>query len=735
MYDPIPQDPFFALVGSYLSPGERLLVRQAYELARRAHGDQQRRSGEPFFSHPLSVATYLAQYRLDGAAVAAALLHDVAEDTRVSVADIEEQFGAEVAQLVDGVTKLKDVSKGVAQAAAPLMTPEEIGMASLHKLFEAMIRDVRVVIIKLFDRLHNMSTIAHLPAAKQTMKAEETLAVYAPLANRLGMWQLKNDLEGLALEVLDNKAYTVLKQQLDQLRHEQRATFDTINQEIVAWLTQAHITVRNVLHSPENIYTSYQAITKASKPIHSIDHTLRLVVLLEDAPACYLALGRLHELWRPVPHRFDDYIAVPRNNLYRALHTAVMHSSGHQLKIRLRTVDMYEVSEIGVLAKWVYANTPLWSKGIAQQVDALLASIQEEMNQDLERPGAGVQNIVEDLFRHQIVIYSPRGDIFELPQGATPLDFAYTIHSEVGNHCRAALVNDNNYPLDKPLQDGDQVRILTADRGHPHRQWLNEDLDYLTTSRARTKARRWFRRLSRHEAIEQGQKVLEEELYLLGHPAGHPRQALATLFGFDDPADLYAAIGRAELLPVAIGVRVLAAEWHREPLMDVGGRVRSEEGEEFIITQAGHRRLRLCQACRPRPGHSIIGLIRTVGNVTIHREGCHTLRGEIPGGRFLKLAWGAEGTRQVRLVRLRLDVFDRKGLLFEIARLLHEENVNIKSILTLEPHDLDGQVVIMLELEVVSPRQLVRILHRTQALTNVCSVRCLPAESPVMERG
>lgn len=734
MYDPLPQDPFFALVGSYLSPGERLLVRQAYELARREHGDQRRKSGEPFFTHPLSVATYLAQYRLDGAAVAAALLHDVAEDTRVSVADIEAQFGPAVAQLVDGVTKLKDVSKGVAQA---VMTAEEIRMASLHKLFEAMTADVRVVIIKLFDRLHNMSTIEYLPPAKQTMKAEETLAVYAPLANRLGMWQLKNELEGLALEVLDNKAYSVIKQQLEKLRHEQRATLDTISQEIVAWLTQAHLPVRNVLHSPENIYTSYQAITKAAKPIHSIDHTLRLVVLLEDAPSCYLALGRLHELWRPIPHRFDDYIAVPRNNLYRALHTAVIHSSGQPLRIRLRTVDMYEVSEIGVLAKWVYANTPLWSKGITQQVDALLASISEEMNQEPERPGTSVQNIVEDLFRHQIVVYSPRGDVFELPQGATPLDFAYAIHSEVGNHCRAALVNDYNYPLDKPLQDGDQVRILTADRGHPHRQWLNEDLDYLTTHRARTKARRWFRRLSRIEAIEQGQKVLEEEMYLLGHAADHFHQSVATLFGFDNPAELYYTIGRAELLPVTISVKVLAAEWHREPLMDVGGRVRSEEGEEFIITQAGHRRLHLCLACRPRPGDSIMGLIRVGGNVTVHREGCHTFRGEMPAGRFLKLAWGAEGTRQVRLVRLRVDVFDRKGLLFEMARLLHEENVNIKSILTLEPHDQDGQVVIMLELEVVSPRQLVRILHRTQALTNVCSVRCLPAEGPmpVMERG
>jgi RelA/SpoT family (p)ppGpp synthetase len=715
---------FFNLIETYLSSHERCWVREAFDLARQEHGDQRRKSGEPFFIHPLTVAYYLAEFRLDAPALIAALLHDAAEDTRLSIAEIEERFGSEVARLVDGVTKLQAISAGVTRSGRP--AAESARDATLHKLFEVMLTDVRVVIIKLFDRLHNMRTLKALPASKQREKAEETLAIYAPLANRLGIWRLKNELEMLALEVLQNEAFTTIKQKLEQLYHEQQALYARVTEQVIECLTEANVKVVNVFPCPENLYTTYQALTASSASYDAIDPTLRLVVLLEDIPSCYLALGYFHQKWRPVPGKFDDYIALQRDNLYRALHTTVIYSDGQPVKLRFRTLAMNEVSEVGVLARWAYAGTPLWSQGIAERVEALFANIRENIKLEPQDPSAAVKGVVEDVFRKQIMVYTPRGDVIELPQGATPIDFAYAIHTEVGNQCQAAYVNEQRHPLNRALRDGDRVRIVKASWARPHRTWLDEDLGYIATSTARSHVRRWFRRLPKDVAIAEGRRLLQDELRMLGI-ADVDHNQVAALLGLESPAELYHSLGRAELLPTSVATRILAADWEREPLRNVGHLVYAENGQEYIITNSSGRKLRLCLACQAHPGDVILGFIRADGGVTVHKESCHTLRQDPLADRTIKLTWSEKGTHQVRPVTVQIDVHDRTGLLFDIAELMQSEGINIVAVNT--PRNHSGDTSITLDLEVNSPRQLVRVLHRVHALVNVYQIRCLLPDS------
>lgn len=717
---------FFKQINSYLTVEERTCVQEAFAFARREHGDQRRRSGELFFTHPLTVAYYLSEYHLDAATLSAALLHDIAEDTRVSIDEIALKFGKDVALLVDGVTKLKDVTQGVAQGRK--LTIEELQSASLRKMFGVMTTDVRTVIVKLFDRLHNMRTIDAMPPHKQRQKADETLTVYAPLANRLGIWSLKNELEALSLQVLNHNAYRIIGQQRITIQQEQQEAYERVSAEIFNCLLAANLNVRNVLLAPENVYTVYQDLTVRGMSYYDVDKTMRLIVLMDDWPSCYLALGHLHQLWQPVPGKFDDYIAVPRDNLYRSLHTTVVHTNGQHLKLRIRTVAMDKVSEIGVLARWVYAGTPLWSEGIANRVESFLVNINENISVETQDPGAGVKGVVEDVFRKQVRVYTPRGDVVELRQGATPIDFAYAIHTGLGDQCYAAYVNEVLHPLNKPLQDGDRVRIVKSVRAEPQRAWLDEDLGYIQTNYARSHARRWFRRLSHDNAILHGRKLLESEQEMLGL-SDYPHAKVAATFKYETTIDLYHAIGRANLLLTAVATSVIEDTWERGPARNLDNVIYAPNGEKYNILNANMRQLKLCGTCNPRPRDPIVGFVRADGGVTVHKETCHTLRPSRLSGRTLKLGWGEANARHARLVTMQVDVYDRPGLLHEITYLMRDEQINISFINTLIP-SRKGERHVILGLEVVRPRQLVRILHQIQALANVYAVRCLPEGPP-----
>ena len=715
---------FFALVDSFLGDEDQRLVREAFDLARHEHGNQRRKSGELFFTHPLTVAFYLAEYRLDAAALIAALLHDIAEDTLVLIQEIRALFGHEVAHLVDGVTKLKEVSAGIARSRR--LTPDEIQDASLHKLFDAMTVDIRVVLIKLYDRLHNMRTIRALPFETQLRKAQETLSVYAPMANRLGIWNLKTELEGLSLQIIDEDAYVTIQRELKQHATKDNAMYAILTNQIMHYLRDRGVIAADVVPLPESIYSVYSMLQSKSISSDSIESPLRVVVLLDDVPSCYLALGYLHQKWRPVPGTFDDYIALPRENLYRALHTTVIHSTGQPIKIRFRSVDMNEISEIGVLARWFYAGTPMWTKAMARRVQALFINISENIHLEPQDYRTGVKGVVEDVFRQQVMIYTPRGDIVELPQGATPIDFAYEIHSEVGNRCQMAYVNEKRYPLNKPLKDGDQIRIVKSGWARPQRTWLDEDLGYITTSKARSHVRRWFRRLQEEQAVNEGRELLTYELRMLGMQ-DYPHKEIASLFEFNHPVELYHRLGRAELLPTTVSTRVLTIDWHGKAYQKVGHVVTTGSGKEYVIAGAGRRNLRLCQSCRPRPGDDILGFLKANGDTTVHKEDCYTLRPDPMAERTIKLSWGHPEAYEIRTETVQIDVYDRAGLLFEIAELLQDEKVNISSIHTTDMRS-EGALRVTLDLEVISPRQLVRILHRAQALVNVYSVRTLRPE-------
>ncbi|MCA9924765.1 MAG: bifunctional (p)ppGpp synthetase/guanosine-3',5'-bis(diphosphate) 3'-pyrophosphohydrolase, partial [Anaerolineales bacterium] len=622
-------------------------------------------------------------------------------------------------RLVDGVTKLKDVTLEVSKSRE--MTKQEIEDATLHKLLGVMTTDVRAVIIKLFDRLHNMRTIHATPPHRQIHKAKETLSVYAPLANRLGIWTLKNELEKLSLEVIDKEAYQIITNRREAVQQEQQEFFQLVSGQIFACLLSANLDVRNVVLAPENIYTVYQDICQNELSFYDVDKTMRLVVLMDDWLSCYQALGHLHQLWKPVPGKFDDYIAYPRDNLYRSLHTTVVHNNGQPIKLRIRTVAMDKLSEIGVLSRWYYTGTT-WSNGIDERIDAFFENINENINLEPQNPTNSVKGIVEDVFSQQIRVYTPRGDVVELAKGATPIDFAYAIHTGLGNQCHGAYVNDALYSLNKPLQNGDQVRIVKKLNAQPRRTWLDEDLGYITTNYARTNARRWFRRLSPGEARFQGRRLLQDELNMLGLP-NYSHQRVAELFEYDSTGGLYYDLGRAELLPTVVATRVMEDRWETGPARKLDNIVYSVQGERFVVTNADNRKLRLCGTCQPRPPEPVIGFVRKDGGVTLHQEGCHTLHPERIYGRLLKLGWGTDEIRRARLATIIVKVYDRTGLLFEIAQLLQSEKINISYVNT--PATLSGEVHLVFTLEVERPRQLVRILHQIQVLANVFEVRTL----------
>lgn len=710
---------------TYLSEEDYEHVIKAYEFARQKHGNVRRKSGELFFTHPLTVAYYLAVYHLDAAAISAALLHDVAEDTSVSIAEIEARFGPEVARIVDGVTKLKDVSEGIAKGR--VLTRKEIQDRSNQKMLREMTSDVRVVLVKLFDRLHNMRTIGFMSQESQERKARETLEVFAPLANRLGIWKIKSELETRSMAILYPGPYKIINKSLKEIRVENHEFFQLVSGQILEMLKAADLDVRKIGPAPENVYTVFQDIKVNETGYQGIDHTLRLVILMDDWVSCYTALGHLHQIWRAVPDRFDDYISVPRENLYRSLHTTVVHNSGAVIKIRLRTSVMDRVSQIGILSRWaIDADTPLWDKEIASRIQSFLKNTKENINANHQDAAEGLMSVLGDQLSKQIHVYTPQGDSVELAHGSSPIDFAYAIHSDLGDQCQEAFVNEVLYPLNKPLREGDTVRVLKGANAQPQRAWLDEDLGYLRTNYARSRARRWFRNLPEPTAVAEGRELLQAELRMLGLTS-HPHINVAQTLEYETTEELYHALGRAELLVTHVATRVLDEKWTEEPIRDLDNVVVAPNGEKYIITHAGGRPLRLCATCQPRPRNNIVGYLRKNGWVTVHRESCNSLRANRHLRRLIRLGWGEDIMRKARLVGVQVDVYDRPGLLFDITNLMREEEINIPYILTPPTHK-NGEVRIIMHLELERARQTVRVLHQIRALVNVFSVQCMPVE-------
>lgn len=715
--------PLLAEAERYLGATELATLRRACEFADEAHGDQQRASGDPYIAHPLAVALTLAELRLDAAAINAAVLHDVPEDTGVSVADIEKEFGSEVAHLVDGVTKLGKMHwlPDDVDGDGHIRSREESAWAeSLRKMFLAMAEDIRVVLIKLADRLHNMRTLQYLPPHKQRRIAQETMDIYAPLANRLGIWQIKWQLEDLAFRYLEPEHYKAIARSLELGRRAEREAYiDRAIEVLRAELERAGIKAE-ISGRPKHIYSIWGKMQRRGADIEQIYDLLAIRVLVHDVRECYHVLGVVHALWHPLPGQFDDYIASPKESLYQSLHTTVLGVDNRPLEIQIRTYDMHNVAEYGVAAHWRYKEGGRRD----EKFDNKVAWLRQLMDWQKDVVG-GAQDFVDslksDLFQDQVYVFTPRGEIKELPAGATPLDFAYRIHTEVGHRCVGAKVNGRLVPLNAQLHNGDSVEIVTAKatRG-PSRDWLNPALGYLKTHHGREKVRQWFRRQAREESITRGRELVEKELHRLGVENAIKLDELARTFRYERTDDFLAAVGYADINTQQIATK-LSTELApppppppTTPPIHTDGPVRG-----LRVKGVGDLLTRLARCCNPVPGDPVVGYVTRGRGVTVHRADCLSVLREDEPERLVDVDWGRV-QQQVFPVAIRIEAWDREGLLRDISSIVADEKINIVA-LNVATHK-DGTATAHATIDVDSLARLSRLMTRLEAIRDVRGV-------------
>ncbi|HZU06424.1 MAG TPA: bifunctional (p)ppGpp synthetase/guanosine-3',5'-bis(diphosphate) 3'-pyrophosphohydrolase [Chloroflexota bacterium] len=710
--------PLLAEAGQYLSADELATLRRACAFAAAAHEGQQRASGDPYIAHPLAVALTLAELRLDAAALVAAVLHDVPEDTGVPLEAIEREFGAEVARLVDGVTKLGKMQWRPGDGDGHVSRSEESAWAeSLRKMFLAMAEDIRVVLIKLADRLHNMRTLQYLPPDKQRRIAQETMDIYAPLANRLGIWQIKWQLEDLAFRYLEPERYREIARRLDLGRRAVREEYIERVIRILQAELERHGIKAEISGRPKHIYSIYRKMQRRGVDLDQIYDLLAVRVLVREVQECYHVLGIVHALWHPLPGQFDDYIASPKESLYQSLHTTVVGPEGRPLEVQIRTYEMHHVAEYGVAAHWRYKEGGKRD----EKFDAKVAWLRQLMDWHKDVLGSAqefVDSLKTDLFQDQVYVFTPRGEIKELPAGATPLDFAYRIHTEVGHRCVGAKVNGRLVPLNTTLRNGDVVEIITAKstRG-PSRDWLNPALGYLKTAHAREKVRQWFRKQQREESIARGRELVEKELHRLGLENVVKLEELARSFRYERVEDFLAAVGYADINPQQIATKLsneLAPPPPPPPAPPAAPGDNAVRG--LRVRGVGDLLTRLAHCCNPVPGDPVVGYITRGRGVTVHRADCPSVLREDEPERLVEVDWG-HVRQQVFPVAIRIEAWDREGLLRDISAIVADENINIAA-LNVETHK-DGTAIAHATLDVDSLARLSRVMTRLEAVRDV----------------
>jgi RelA/SpoT family (p)ppGpp synthetase len=699
-----------------LSPSERALIERAFERASQAHEGQFRKSGQPYIMHSLAVAQILANMGLDATTVSAALLHDVVEDTGVTLDDIRQEFGPKIAELVDGVTKLKQLPTGVEGMGGKAGDRE---IEYLRKMFMAMGSDFRVILIKLADRLHNMRTLSHMPPHKQIQKAKETLEIFAPIANRLGIWQLKWEIEDLAFHYLDPERYHEIAAQLDERRSDREAylkrTIAYIQEQFAREGLKAEIQGR-----PKHIYSIYRKMERKNLPFSQIYDIRAIRIIVDTIPQCYQALGIIHNIFQAIPGQFDDYISSPKENSYRSLHTAVLDNEGKTLEIQIRTHAMDEEAEYGIAAHWRYKEGRPVSGGdttferYLERIRRMLEDIQENGDQDANEFVEGVQDQISP---DRIYAITPKGKIIDLPEGATPIDFAYYIHTEIGHRCRGAKVNGKLVSLDYKLKNGDRVEITTANRGGPSLDWLNPDLGFVKTARARSKIKQWFKRREREHAIASGKEVLDRELRKIGMSA-EPRDEIATRLGYARADDLMAAIGYGEITGAQISLRLLETERQPEhgPLEATVMRPQGPvKAEGMRIDETGGLLVTLARCCNPTYGDEITGFITRGKGITVHRADCKNILNTNEPERLITVTWPPESD-QTFPVPVLIVAYDREGLMRDIGAVIADENINMSNVNISTRQNI---ATFELTMEIRDLKQLARILAKIEHLPNV----------------
>ena len=637
-------------MSAYLPEDATELIREAYLFADRSHEGQLRKSGEPYIAHPIEIALFLSDLRMDEQAIAAALLHDVVEDCDVSLDELSIQFGPEISKLVDGVTKLTQLDSRIHNPLRAIngnaRDPDNLYAESLRKMLVAMAEDIRVVLIKLADRLHNMKTLDALPPEKQRRIAQETLDIYSPLAHRLGIWEIKWQLEDLAFRYLNIDKYREISRMLSARR--------AVREEYVAQVSgllkeklEAEGIKADVSGRPKNIYSTFRKMRKyeaQGKQLSEIYDLFALRVLVDEEPDCYRVLGIVHQLWHPLPGQIDDYIANPKENMYQALHTTVVCEGGSHLEVQIKTVDMHNVSEYGVAAHWRYKEGNSRDKKFEEKLSQFRQLL--EGQRDATSTEEFIESVKQDIFRDQVFVYTPKGKIVELTAGSTPVDFAYKIHTELGHRCVGAKVNGRLVPLDTALQNGDTVEIMStkSERG-PSLDWLNANRGYVRSASARQSIRQWFRRQERGTNIQRGRELLRREMRRLNQKFDDSE--VLALFKFDTMDDLLAHLGSG-----GVGEGQLAqklAEARQEPEHPLAQKRTdlplSSPSSGVKVLGVGDLLTRMGRCCGPIPGDDIVGFVTRSRGVTVHKRTCpeHSARGRAGAVRTGGLGTGQAG--------------------------------------------------------------------------------------------
>ena len=723
--NPVTIDAILEAVKRYQPNADVDLIRRAYELADAAHKGQKRVSGEDYIIHPLAVAKILTDLQIDDITISAAILHDVVEDTTHTLDEMRELFGDEVAMLIDGVTKLGRIQ---------YKSKEEQQLESYRKMFLAMAKDIRVIMIKLADRLHNMRTLKYMREDKQKRIARETIEIYAPLANRLGISNVKWELEDLCLRYLDPKAYYELVESVKQKRQERQAFIDEAHEQIVEKLEEAHITAE-IQGRAKHFYSIYKKMKRDQKDISEIYDLSALRVLVDSVKDCYGVLGIIHAMWKPLPGRFKDYIAMPKSNGYQSLHTTVI-CRGYPLEIQIRTFAMHKVSEYGVAAHWKYKEAGK-SVGATREYDQKMSWLRQmvSLQHELDDPREYFEALKVDVFSDEVFVFTPKGDVVDLPKGSIPIDFAYRIHTEVGHHCVGAKVNSKIVPLEYKLKNGDIVSIITNKSNNgPSRDWLN----IVASSETRTKIRSWFKKQRKEENIARGMDMMEKEAKHLGYVPKEilkPErlELLAKKLNIPQVNDLLASIGYGGI--TLNGILGKLIEMHKQDLQkatppDISQMLselkqplknRKKKASHGILVEGeGGFLVRLARCCNPIPGDPITGYITRGRGVSVHRSDCPNLLNDMDFSRVIEVNWDV-GLDKVYTVQIEIVCNDKTGMLAELFALPAEMKVNISS-LTAKTNKTNRTSIVNMGLDVRNSQQVAQIVTKIRRMKDVYSV-------------
>lgn len=663
-------------VKSYNGKGETKTIRDAYEFARAHHAEQLRRSGDEFILHPLGVAHILADMQMDETTLISALLHDVVEDTDISLDEIKRRFGPEVAEIIDGVTKLERIS---------FRNREEEQAENFRKMFVAMARDIRVIIIKLADRLDNMKTIGHLSEDKQREKARETLEIYAPLAHRLGISQLRWQLEDLSFANLHPLRFQEIVEMVNQRRPEREAYVKGVEKNLQAAMRQAHVKVE-ISGRVKHYYSIYSKMKERGKQFDEIYDLFAIRMLVNSKEDCYTAMGIVHSLWQPVPGRIKDYIAKPRFGIYQSLHTTVIGPQGKPLEIQIRTYDMHRTAEFGIAAHWRYKEAQHSQERIRERIAWIKRIV--DWQRDLSDPQEFMENLKIDLFQEEVFVFTPQGDVIDLPKGSTPIDFAYSIHTEVGHRCVGAKVNDRLVPLEYNLRNGDIVQIITSNTSPgPSKDWLN----IAKAARAKTKIRQWYSRERRHEDVQEGKETLQKALRKAALPVQKILGSALLLeiagedYGFASVEDLYASVGAGKTSAqqianhVAFRLEPQGGEEEPEPIPTRRRRRPAAYTRGVKVEGVENVLVRIAHCCNPVPYDNIIGFVTRGRGVSVHRADCPNARHmREQEYRPIEVSWDTQQPTSFQ-VEICVEAMDRPRLLRDITTVMGEYHVNILS--------------------------------------------------------